>query len=173
MNALSAFNTRPNLYEGLFFLALAGIYPLYTSSNPPFGWVLVLGCIAFFFSINQAMGNFFFPKPSGYIFIPLYFWWKRNATKYEVTTFQGVQYYESLCDYRTWVLYDKDGYQFGWHGQDYEGYPFFKRAEPLEGKYHRMHWLSRLRSPKIRNHGAEIIDGGGEVIGHTTFTRNN
>ena len=97
-----------------------------------------------------------------------------NAQKYDVTIFQGQPYHETLVDYRTWVLYDRDGYLYGWHGQNREGYPFFEsfeEARPGEPRP-RMRLFSRLRSPKLpEGNQAEIISDG-TIVGHTTYKVN-
>jgi hypothetical protein len=103
------------------------------------------------------------------------YWWPRHAKKYDVAVFRGQAYYESLCDMRTWVLYDRNGYLVGWYGQDHEGYDFFKTFEEANpGKPRsRMYWLSRLRSPKLPvGNQAEIIADDGAIVGHTTYKNN-
>lgn len=94
-----------------------------------------------------------------------------NALKYDVTTFRGQHYHETLVDFRTWELYDRDGYLYGWYGQDYEGFGFFKTFAEEHGDEPRprMRWFSRLRSPKLPSANQAEVISGGEVVGHTTF----
>ena len=100
-------------------------------------------------------------------------WWHQNCRKFEVTTIDGVSYYSSLCDMRTWALFDRDGYLIGWHGEDdYDGYPFFKLASAVHGdvRYKSVSWFSLWRSGKLPDgHQGEVIDSDDTVVGHTTY----
>lgn len=94
-----------------------------------------------------------------------------NAQKYDIPVFRGQSYHESLCGFRTWVLYDRGGYLYGWYGQDRDDYPFFTPAAEVHGETrHRMHWLSRFISGTLpAGNQAEVIGSDGTVVGHTTY----
>ena len=99
-----------------------------------------------------------------------------NAQKYDATIFRGQVYHESLCDYRTLVLYDREGYLYGWHGQDREGLAFFQTWEDVHPgePQPRMRMMSRLLSPKLSvDIHTEIIGQDGLVIGYTDYSKVN
>ena len=103
--------------------------------------------------------------------ISLSTWWYRSCRKLDISCVDGTWYYSSFCDLRTWVLYDRDGYLVGWHGQNREGYPFFKPASDVHGdtRHHGMKFISRLRSPKLPVPQAEVQTADGDVIGYTDY----
>ena len=103
--------------------------------------------------------------------ISLHTWWYRNCRKFEISCVSGTYYYSSLCDLRTWALYDLEGYLVGWQGENCEGYPFFKPASEVHGdkRYHSMKFISRLRSPKLPKPQAEVLAADGDVVGYTEY----
>lgn len=178
MRALSIFSKYPNRLEVLFFSLIAFSVPAYyvgyefASTNP---YLATCGVLTFIASVRMALHCLAYPKPGeGNFFIPLQRWWYRNCRKLGIDHIEGRWYYTSLCDIRTWVLYDQEGYLAGWHQEDYyEGYMVFVPASTRHGdkRIHSLSWFSRWRSGKLpKSKYAEVISDGGTIVGHTTYT---
>lgn len=145
------FRKDPNFSEGVLFglVALA----ICTSSQLMLGswWLNALSFASFLIFFCLTLGNFMFPAKDGHVFLPLYRWWQKNATVYEVSEHGDQKYYSHLIDSNCRSLFDKNGWQIGWQMTSKERTFYLVPWEDLrkEVKPPRMHWLARMRSPSI------------------------
>lgn len=151
MNVLHTLRKDPNFFEGILFGLVALAITASSQFAPGNWWFNALGFVSFLLFFSLALGNFMFPAKTGHVFLPLYRWWQENGVIYEIREHAGRKYYSYPVDPNCHNLFNKKGWQVGWHLNSMDEAFRFVPWDTLrkDEKPPRMHWLARMRSPSI------------------------